>query len=119
MVAQYAFAAWYAACVYLALAQAAHLAGHWYLPSWGDTSTADVDVSGGWTWAAPVTITVAMAPLVAWVSLFVSSAVFLIRGASGSRRLTFALIGSSVLMLLVIVVTLTPPGIGLSGWLSD
>ncbi|RZU51604.1 hypothetical protein EV385_3436 [Krasilnikovia cinnamomea] len=119
MAAQYVFAAWYAVCGYLALAYAAQLAGHWYIPSFHDPYTTDADASADWAWKGPVTITIVMAPLIAWVSLFVSLAVFLIRGASGSRKLTFALIGSSALMVLVIVVSYTPAGLSVSDWLND
>ncbi|GAB1645788.1 hypothetical protein [Krasilnikovia sp. MM14-A1259] len=119
MTAQYVFVAWYALCGYLVLARAAHFAGHWYVPSFNDGYTSEADFSADWAWAVPAKATVAMAPLIAWVSLFVSSAVFLIRGAAGSRKLTFALVGSSVLTVLVVVVSFTPAGLSVSNWLLD
>lgn len=46
--AQYAYFGWFAACVAVVLARAAHYAGHLYVPSQADGYTDNVDVWAGW-----------------------------------------------------------------------
>src|SRR3954471_825007 len=117
--AKYTFAAWFALCAYLALARAAHFAGHWYLPSRDDPYTASADISGGWPWAFPVTETIPAAAMLAAVGLVVSGGMFVTGYARGHRALTISMIGSTVAMLVVMVAALTPAGLAVSGWLID
>lgn len=55
----------------------------------------------------------------ALLSFFVSLIVFFSGYAKGRRRLTVALIASTVTTVLLLVVSLTPPMMSLSGWLLD
>jgi hypothetical protein len=117
--AQFGFAAWFVLCSWLALARAAHFAGHWYLPTRDDPYTANADIYGGWPWAYPVTITMTSAAMVAAVALIVTTFFLLTGDARGSRALTVAMAGGAVAMLLVLVASLTPAGLAVSGWLLD
>ncbi|MCO8269392.1 hypothetical protein M1L60_02170 [Actinoplanes sp. TRM 88003] len=56
--AQFGFTALYAFSACLGSARAAELTGQWYVPSQGDGLTDELDVIGGWPWAALVTIVV-------------------------------------------------------------
>ncbi|MBM2614024.1 hypothetical protein JIG36_00450 [Actinoplanes sp. LDG1-06] len=115
---QYGFSALYALCGYLAMARAADLAGHWYIPAQGDAVTADLDISSGWVWTLPVGVVLSLGPVLAGLGLFVSVMAFLL-GYTHGRRHVYALIGSTVAMLLVLVVSLTPAAQSVSGWLLD
>ncbi|GAA4604037.1 hypothetical protein BJY16_004838 [Actinoplanes octamycinicus] len=113
--ALYGYAAWYALCLCLALARAADLAGHWYLPSANDVYTANADVNAGWTWSTPVLFTVPTAPLVAGLGLFVVG-MLAVLGRTRHRR---PLLGGVAALVLVMVVSLTTAGQSLAGWLID
>ncbi|GGR12821.1 hypothetical protein GCM10010168_33230 [Actinoplanes ianthinogenes] len=113
--AVHAYAAWYALCLYQALARAADLAGHWYLPSQGDVFTADADINGGWAWSAPILVTLPTAPLIAGAGLFVIG-VLAVLGRTRHRR---PLLAGVAALVLVLVVSLTPAVTAISGWLID
>jgi hypothetical protein len=117
--AQYAFGALVAACGYLALARAAHFAGHWYVPSVDDRYTATADIYADWPWATLVSFTVPIAPMVAGLGLVVSAVLFLLGYTRGHRALTLALIGSTAVTLATLAVTVTPPAQALIGWVVD
>jgi hypothetical protein len=117
--AEFGFTALYAVCFYLALARAAELTGHWYIPSQNDSFTAELDITGSWPWAALVMAVVSSGFMVAVLAFFVSLIVLLSGYAKGHRRLTAALIASTVTMLLLLIVTLTPAATSVSGWLLD
>src|SRR5262245_57214797 len=116
---EYAFAAWYAVCAYLALARAKDFAGHWCLPARDDVYTEKAIVYGGWAMAYPVTLTITSAAVLAALGLIVNGGMFAVGYPRGSRALTVSLIGSSVALLLVLIVSLTPPALAVSGWLLD
>ncbi len=110
---------WFGLCVFLALRHAAGFAGHGYVPSANDSFTADADIKAGWGWAAPVTMTVPSAVLVAPLMLL-ASAVLLLRGYSrGRRSLTAGLIVGTIVMLLTLAAALTSAVQSVSGWLLD
>ncbi|MEV4638144.1 hypothetical protein AB0J80_12415 [Actinoplanes sp. NPDC049548] len=119
VVAQYGYAAWFAVCVYLALARAAQLAGHWYVPAANDAFTGNADIMAGWAWASPVTTTLSSAWMVLPVALIASAVSFLFGYTSGRRALSVALIGSTIAMLLTAVAASTPVIHSISGWLID
>jgi hypothetical protein len=118
-VAQYLYAAWFAVCVYLAFARAAQFAGHWYIPSRDDAFTANADITAGWAWASPVTMTVSSVWIVVAFALVISAVSFLFDYTSGRRALAVALIGSTTAMLLTAVAASTPAIHSLNGWLID
>ena len=117
--AELGFVVLYAVCAWLALARAAELTGHWYVPAQNDVQTADLDITGDWSWAALVTVVVPSGFMVAVLAFFVSLVVLLSGYAKGHRRLTAALIASTLTMVLLLVVTLTPAATSVSGWLLD
>lgn len=117
--AQYGFTVWYAVCLWLALARAAHFAGRWYVPSQGDAYTGNADIMAGWPWALVVWLTVPAAWMVGLLSLFVSAVVFWSGYPKGHRRLTIALLGGGAAMLLTLAVSMTPAAQSISGWLLD
>ncbi|MCU7730665.1 hypothetical protein ODJ79_43710 [Actinoplanes sp. KI2] len=110
---------WYGLSVFLALTHAAGFAGHWYIPSAGDSFTANADIMAGWSWAVPVTMTVTTAVFVAPLMLLTSGTVLLRGYARGRRALTAALVGGTLVTLLTLVAALTPAVSSVSGWLLD
>ncbi|MBU2664916.1 hypothetical protein KOI35_15545 [Actinoplanes bogorensis] len=116
--AQYGYALLYAVCAYAAMAHAADLAGRWYVPAQGDAVTESLDVTG-WAWSIPAGMVLTMAPVLAGLGLLVSGLAFLVRLAGGNRRLTRALIGSTAVMLVLLIVSLTPAAQSVGGWLLD
>jgi hypothetical protein len=107
-----------AAC--LALARAAHFAGHYYVPAQNDKYTATVDIADGWPWASAVAITATIGPLLAAVSVTVSSCLLLVLGyRRGRRALWLTLLGGTVAVAATVVLMVTPAGRSVTGWLLD
>ncbi|WP_250034768.1 hypothetical protein [Paractinoplanes maris] len=117
--AELGFVALYAVGLSLSLARAAELAGHWHIPEQGDAFTAELDILGGWTWAFLAVPVVTSGFMVAVVGLLVSLVVLLSGYAKGHRRLIGALVASTATMVLLLIVTLTPAAMSVSGWLLD
>ena len=119
VVVEWAYAALYVACVVLALARAADLAGHWHIPARDDAFTAGADITAGRPWTVAVGVIVSSAPIVAGLGLFGSALLFLTGYARGDRPLIRALIRSTVITTVVLAVSLTAQAQSLSGWLLD
>lgn len=118
--AQFGYTAWFAAAAYLALARAAHFAGHYYVPAQGDQYTADADVNSGWPWASAVITTAALGPLLAAVSIVVSSCLLVMLGyRRGHRALWLTLLGSTVAVVATVAVGHTSAGSSVINWVLD
>lgn len=118
--AQFAYTAWFAVAACLALARAAHFAGHFYIPAEGDRYTASADVSAGWPWAGPVTMTAALGPLLAGISVTVAICLLVVLGyRRGARALWLSLLGSTVAVVATVLAAGTEPGRSIIGWLMD
>ncbi len=116
---EWVFALVYVGCVLLALFRAADIAGHWYIPAQGDAFTEDADIAAGRWWFLLVGMFVSSAPMSAGLGLFSSAMLFLLGYGRGDRRLTRALILSTLATTAVLAVSLTPAAQSLSGWLLD
>jgi len=117
--AQCGYAVGFAVCVSLALARAAELTGHAYVPSANDALTADADIMTGWSGGGLITLVVSSAMMTALIALLLSVVLFLRGYTTGHPALTRSLIGSTMAMLLVLTASLTPAVQSISGWLLD
>lgn len=117
--AQLAYAVWFVVAAWLALARAAHFAGHYYIPAQGDAYTAGAYVDEGWPWGSALTMTAMLGPLLAMLSLFVSAGMLVLGYLRGRRALTITTLVSIVAVLATVVVALSPAGRSVSGWLND
>ncbi|MEV4418042.1 hypothetical protein [Catellatospora sp. NPDC049609] len=118
---QFALAAAYFLALGIALARAAHFSGRLYLPEMGDGHTGNVEVwPGGWLPVARLaTFTMLFAPFIAAVAALDAAVRLtspLIRAARGRW---WALLASTVLSVLVVVVAVLPPGRQTLTWLLD
>jgi hypothetical protein len=116
---QLVYVAWFALCAYWVLERAAHFAGHYYLPSMGDRYTANADITGGWPVAELVILTAVLGPIVSAVSLIGSIALLLQKKIRARRPLFVALLVSGTVTLVSFVVSLSPAGQSVMGWLLD
>ena len=123
--AQLLYVAWFGACVWVALVRARDFAGRFYIPYQGDPYTASADIWTGWSAAfhLPMMLTVAVQPftMVASLGAAVGGALSLAshRGERGFAAASTVLAVSTVLVLATFVLTVTPAGRSMSGWILD
>src|SRR5262249_9005294 len=114
-----AYVAWFVVCLWVALARAAHFAGHLYVPYQGDAYTANADVwTGGWSWfAGPVTLTAQLHPLFAFASIGLAAWQLAQKRVRSTAIAYAGLLISTVLVLASLVAALTPAGRSITGWI--
>jgi hypothetical protein len=118
---QFAYVIWFGVCVWVALARAAHFAGHFYFPSQGDTYTESANVWTGWSsgFIQPMMTTVMLQPLVAFASIVASTWQLAQKRTRNKRVLFWLLLISAVLVFATFVLANVPAGKSISGWILD
>ena len=120
-VLQLGYVVWFGVCVWVALARAAHFAGHLYIPYQGDPYTASADIWTGWSswFITPMTMTVLLEPFIAVASIGVS-VWFLGQERTRNNIMLFSvLLVSALLVMATLVLTIVPAGRSISGWILD
>jgi hypothetical protein len=118
---QFAYVSWFGVCVWVALARAAHFAGHLYIPHQGDQYTATADVWTGWSsgFIGPMAATATLQPFIVLASIGVS-AWLLVQKRTRSHPILFSvLLVSALLVLATFVLAALPAGRSISGWILD
>jgi hypothetical protein len=112
---------WFGVCVWVALARAAHFAGHWYIPYDGDPYTASVDIWAGWSrgFEAPMMATVVLEPGVALVLIGVSAWLLAQKRTRNNIILFSVLLISTLLVVACFVLRIVPAGRSISDWILD
>jgi hypothetical protein len=99
---QGAYALWFAGCA------------AWAVPRYH----ADVDLQSVWPWLA-LLLTAQVGLIISALSLIASGWLLVFGYARGRRGLFIALLGSTLAVLVTIVLALTPTGLSVMGWLLD
>jgi hypothetical protein len=112
---------WFGLCVWVALARAAHFAGHLYIPYQGDPYTGSVPIwTGWWSWFIfPIMMTVLLQPFVAPASIGVSAWLLAQKRTCNDKFLFSVLLISTLLVLACFVLMIVPAGRLVSGWILD
>jgi hypothetical protein len=118
---QLVYVVWVGVCVWVALARAAHFAGHVYIPSEGDSYTASVDVWTGWSswFIGPMMTTVMLQPFIELVSIGLSGWTLAQRRTRENKTLFSVLLISALLVVACLVLENVPAGVSISTWILD
>jgi hypothetical protein len=116
---QYAYTIIFVLCAVAALARAAHFAGHYYIPSFNDAATADADVADGWQWAGVVMAMAALGPVLGMLGVAGSVGLLLTPRVRAYRGQWIMLLISTVLVIAVLIVALSPDGRSVATWVLD
>ena|SRR5690349_15467014 len=119
--AQFAYVAWFGVCVWVALARAAHFAGHLYIPYQGDPYTASADIWTGWSsgFKTPLMLTAVLQPFIALTAIGLSAWLLAQPRIRTNKILFSALLISALLVLVTFVLAVVPAGRSISGWILD
>ena len=118
---QLLFVVWFGVCVWVALARAAHFAGHLYLPYESDAYTESADVWTGWSswFIGPITATVLLQPFVTPASIGASVWLLAQKRTRDNAVLFSVLLVSALLVVAALVLRILPAGVSVSGWILD
>ena len=118
---QFAYVVWFGVCVWVALARAAHFAGHVYIPYESDPYTASVDIWTGWaSWfRGPMMTTVVLQPFVELVLIGVSGWTLAQKRTRSNKTVFSVLLISTVLVVGCLVLGMLPAGTSISTWILD
>jgi hypothetical protein len=118
---QLGYVIWFGVCVWVALARAAHFAGHLYIPYDGDEYTASADIWTGWSsWLKmPMMATVLLEPFIALASIGASARLLAQKHTRDNRILFSVLLVGALLVLATLVFAIVPAGRSISGWILD
>jgi hypothetical protein len=118
---QLAYVGWFGVCIWVALARAAHFAGHLYIPYQGDPYTASADIwTGPWSWfSMPIMLTAYVCPFIAPGAALLSAVLLPQKHIRTNKVLFSVLLISALLVVATLVLAVLPAGRSTIGWILD